>query len=389
MEFTDVRTQVSAATDRTYLNTGTSGPTPRSSWARQVELLTLFNSEGFAAPPVLKAYSRTLDEARKSIADAIGAPSHSVALTHSTSEGIGIIAAGIDWKPGDEVIITELEHSSGIAPWLYLAKEKGVHVVTVPGTGGVVDAAAVAERMTPRTRLICISHVAYGSGAVLPIEQISRMAEERNVWVLVDGAQAAGHVPVDVTALGCHFYALPGQKWLLGPEGTGALYVREDLVEAISPTRVGWASVRDEGPGVFTHAVRSDARRFETGTIHAPAFASLTASIELLTRIGWERLFAHAKALAHSAREQISQLPGIHIVSPSVAPSGLLTFTVEGVHDDQLVARLWSQHRVVVRSVPAPTRGVRASFHVFNNDNDVERLCEAVDESVKSLRRTS
>ena len=382
MELTTLRESIPALHDRVYLNTGTSGPSPQEAAEEQFALLRLLLQEGFAAPPAIKAYLTALDRARKAVAAAIGAPPHTVALQHSTSEGIGVIAAGLQWSAGDEVIISDLEHTSGVAPWLHLARTRGVKIVNLKSEDGYIPPDAFARAITGRTRLICLSHVSYATGALLPVADVCRLAEERGVWVVVDGAQGAGHIPMDVTALECHAYALPGQKWLLGPEGTGGLYVREDVIDQIDPTRIGWASLRHEDVSALTYTLQDDARRFETGTLHAPAFAALAKSIEILSALGWERIFARATELAAAARSSLQEVTGVRVLTPSHAATGLLTFAADTADLDGLVSRLWSQHRVIVRSIPAP-RALRASFHAFNNEEDVEALVRALERELQ------
>src|SRR5690606_35345575 len=136
-------------------------------------------------------------------------------------------AAGIDWRAGDEVIISDLEHVSGVAPWQRLATARGVKIINLKSLGGYVSPRQIEEAITDSTRLVCLSHVSYATGAELPVREACAAASRRGVMVVVDGAQSAGHILVDVRSIGCDFYALPGQKWLLGPEGTGALYVRK------------------------------------------------------------------------------------------------------------------------------------------------------------------
>lgn len=374
-----LRAELPAARDRVYLNTGTSGPMPERSVRAAVELLDLIAREGYASPPALSAYSQALKEAREALASVVSCEPRSIALTHSTSEGIGIVASGLEWQAGDEVIISDLEHISGIAPWKRLAQAKGVVVRTLQSEGGRLPAERIVAAITPKTKLICISHVSYATGAILPVQEVCRAARAKGVLVLVDGAQAAGHLPVDAPALGCDFYAFPGQKWLLGPEGTGALYVAPHALEKIEPSRIGWASLVHDPAQADDDDVRllPDARRFETGTIHAPAFRGLVQSIRMLEAIGWEAIFQRALYLANLAREELSRIPGVRVLTPQAEASGLLTFAVDGVDPERVVKDAWSKHRVVIRSIPS-FAALRASFHAFNDPSDVETLAAAV-----------
>lgn len=377
MEFVALRVQMQALSTRIYLNTGTSGPVPLAAAKAQQEELAYFLNEGFASPPAIERYVKTLAHARATIERAIGAPKGSVALMHSASEGIGTVASGIDWQCGDEVIICDLEHVSGVAPWARLSERRGVKVINLRSDQGYIEAAAFRDAITDRTRLICISHVSYATGAVLPVEEVCAAARERGVPVVVDGAQGPGNIAVDVGRIGCAFYALPGQKWLLGPEGTGGLYVNPDALDMIEPTRIGWASVRHETSEDGSVVWHADARRLESGTVHAPAFAALVKGIELLEAIGWERIAERNLALAMRARERLEKIEGARILTPASHASGLLTFAIDGRDPDEIVKRLWDEHRIVIRSIPHP-KALRASFHAFNDESDVVRLAQAL-----------
>jgi len=384
MDFQALREQLPALRDRVYLNTGTSGPMPLAAARAGEALSRLILEEGFASPPAIEAYVKALDGARAAFARAIGAEASTIALMHSTSEGIGTVAAGIDWRPGDEVVFSDLEHISGIAPWVELSRRIGVKIVNLRSEGGYLSADQFEHALGERTRLVCLSHVSYSSGAELPVKEVSALAHERGALVVVDGAQGAGNVPVDVEDIGCDFYAVPGQKWLLGPEGTGALYVNKRALEVLKPTRVGWASVAQEEPLKAEARLHVDARRFETGTVHAPAFAALAASIGVLESVGWDRIAARNRALASLARRRLASIEGARALTPEDRATGLLTFAIEGVDPDRAVKFLW-ERRIVIRSIPR--RGaLRASFHAFNNEEDVERLVEGVQACVAELR---
>jgi len=385
MDVHALRQQMPPLKDRVYLNTGTSGPVPLDAARAGEELLQLIVNEGFATPKVMEAYMRALDHAREAIARVIGASTSDIALTHSASEGIGTVAAGIDWRPGDEVIISDLEHISGIAPWTILARSRGVKIVNLQSVGGNLSGRQIEDAITDSTRLICISHVSYATGAELPVKEVCAIARQRGVMVVIDGAQSAGHVPIDVEEIGCDFYALPGQKWLLGHEGTGGLFVSQSALSRLEPSRIGWASLSHEDATQHEVSLHAGARRFETGTVHAPAFATLTASIGMLESIGWDQIFARAKSLANMARTHLAEIDGVEIVTPQERATGLLTFALRGVEPSRVVRHLWERCRVIIRSIPHPA-ALRASFHAFNNEEDVRRLVDGVKSAAIELR---
>ncbi len=240
----ELRNSIPALRDQTYLNTGVSGPPPTFALEEEVRWTRWLGETGPGRPDVMQEAFAELDRVRSAVAGFIGADEDQVALTQSCSDGMAVVAAGLPWQAGDEVVVSgELEHISGLLPWYDLQRRRGVVVRTVAARGGFLTADDVRRAMTDRTKLICMSHVAYNTGAQLPVADVAQLARDRGVWLLVDGAQGPGNVPVDVGRLGCHFYACAGQKWMLGPDGTGALYVAEEAVEAVQATHLGWASV--------------------------------------------------------------------------------------------------------------------------------------------------
>lgn len=371
-----LREQIPALSDRVYLNTGTSGPVPLAAFQAQVDLLQRFSYEGYSTPTVAAAYARALTAARRAIAGLLNCSSDEIVLTSSTSDGVGIVAQGLTWEPGDEIITSDLEHIAGIAPWFGLAQRYGVRVVSLESKDGHLEAEDFRRAITARTKLICVSHVSWATGTVLPVEEICRTAREAGVLTLIDGAQSVGHIPIDLQDIACDFYTVSGQKWLLGPEGTGALFVRSSALEKVFPTRIGWSSL--ESP-VVTDGVlhfQPDARRFETGTLHAPAYAGLAQSVNMLQRIGAATIFSHAVNLSALAAELLAELDHVTVLSPPATRSGLLTFSIPG-DADAWVRKLWEEHKVIVRSIPH-LHALRASFHAFNTEDDVRALVRAV-----------
>ena len=235
-----------------YLDTGTCGPLPAESAAamRQAEDREL--AIGRAVPGATEELADRMAEARAALAAVLGTDMDRVALTHSTTEGLGLAVGTLDWEPGDRILTTSQEHRGLLATLAALRDRHAVEVRSAEiGDGGDDDLTLRAlerELTAGHVRLVALSHVLWTSGAVLPIAEIARRAEAHGATVLVDGAQAAGAIPLQVDALGAHFYACPGQKWLLGPIGTGALVVRPDVARTSIPGVRGPFSVTQPGP---------------------------------------------------------------------------------------------------------------------------------------------
>ena len=298
---------------------------------------------------------------RSTLATLIRAPEDSVALTSSTTEGCNIVVAGLRLAPGEEVVTTDVEHPGllgALRGW-----ELDVRVARIRALPARKALAVLEAELTPKTRLVALSHVAWTTGAVLPVGEVSG----RGVPVLVDGAQAAGAIPVDVETLGCDFYTVSGQKWLLGPDSTGCLYVRRDRVEELrlsSPSYLSWEDPAKLEPW-------PDARRFESTWLPPGSVAGLVESISFAREAGEER-FERARAVAEHCRELVRARADL-VTEPAQAT--LVSFRTEEPAAD-VVKRLDGQG-VVVRDLPG-LGWVRASCGFWTSEGDLERLVEAL-----------
>ena len=313
--------------------------------------------------------------AREAAARLVGAAPDDVALTQNTTHGMNLGTASIDWREGDEAVSTTTEHPGCLAPLHNLRRRYGVKVRLVEPP---VTAEKIAALLTENTRLVALSHVDWTSGEVLPLREICALAREAGAVTLVDGAQSVGNIPVDVLSTGADMYAFTGHKWLLGPEGMGALFVRPDLPEEVHSVNVGYHSLAD--PAAFDtsggYELRSGARRFEASTMNSALAAGFAAAAGA-TR---ERGEAGLEGIRHRADlllERLSELPRVTVRSPRPARSGLVSFEVEGVDSKEVVARLLDEE-FVLRFTPEPRSYVRASTHLFNTEEELEALANAV-----------
>lgn len=366
-----------------YMNTGTSGPSPRAVTEAQIDWIRRLERDGGGSPALSEPLKTLVSDTRDAWARILGAPDPGdIALTHNTSEGLAIVAAGLDWKPGDEVIVSDLEHLSGLLPWAQLQRKYGIVVRSVKASGGNLTPEDVEAVMTERTRLLCFSHVAWNTGAVLPAAELVELARSRGVFTLIDGAQSVGQLPLNVGELGCDFYAVPGQKWLLGPEGTGALYVKRERLEQLTPPLLGWASAArwtidfDDREGELLHP---DARRFEVATPPYVALAGVKAAIGVMETLGMEAVSARIAHLAAQCRRELASLPGVNVIGSDDPErfSGLVCFTIEGQEPEDVVNDLFHNHGIVSRTIPDPAC-TRLSLHAFNTEEEIQRVVEAV-----------
>jgi cysteine desulfurase/selenocysteine lyase len=328
--------------------------------------------------------------ARDRVQRFIGAGSREeVVLTRGTTDGLNLVAEalGRTLRAGDEILITDLEHHSNIIPWQMAARDRGVTVRSVPvGRDGRLDQEAFDRLLGPRTRVVAFAHVSNVLGTILPVAQLSARARQAGAVVVVDGAQAVPHLPIDILALGCDFYVFSSHK-MLGPTGIGVLWGRRDALEALEPTRGGGEMIKEVW---IDHARWNDLPwRFEPGTPPIAEAVGLTAAIEYLEKLGMERVTEHERALARQAVEQLAAIPGVRVYGPPAAVDrgAVVAFSVEGLHPHD-VAALLDQEGIAVRAghhCAQPlmrsygiTGTARVSFSVYSSPEDVSLLSHAV-----------
>jgi L-cysteine/cystine lyase len=349
-----------------YLNAGTNGPMPRvATEAMAAEVRTAAE-----LPRIGKAAMENLlglrARARAAVARALGAPEDQVALTSSTSHGIGLVCAGLDWSAGGEVITTTEEHPGLLGPLDELAHRYGVSVRAVP-------AHDVVEAIGPATTMVALSHVLWTTGLVLPLPEIAAAARAAGAMLLVDGAQSGGAIPLEMAATGADFYTASGQKWLLGPQGTGALWVHPRQYERLRPAT----------PSYFTYdgqvgKMRAGAARFDAGSLDTTVLAGFATAVEWVEglpggRTDWLALAAERAA---AARSRLRAIPGVSVHDPGGPSSGLIALTVDGPEPADVSAKL-GERNVLVRPVPG-TPYVRVSIGAWTEDADVEALAEGL-----------
>jgi cysteine desulfurase/selenocysteine lyase len=294
-------------------------------------------------------------------------------------------------QPGDEVVLTTLEHHSNLVPWQLVAARGGARLVELkPDREGAISEEALARAIGPRTRLVGMTHVSNLLGSVNDIRMAAEAAHRAGALLLVDGAQAVGHMPVDVGELGCDLYAVSGHK-MFGPTGTGFLWGRYELLERFEPFLGGGDMIEEVWFEQSTWAGLP--ARLEAGTPNIGGVAGLGAAIEFLERVGMTRVRRHDMALAGEARERLAAIPGVTVYGPSEPRlrSGLVSFNVEGIHAHD-VGCVLDAEGVAVRtghmcSQPALRHlgiesCVRASFALYNSREDLRRLTAGLEKTV-------
>ena len=313
-----------------------------------------------------------------------GCSADEIALVSTATEGINVILNGLGLARGDEIITSTHEHPALCIPLLHKMKTAGIEVKTFePDLGrGQGNLDRIQALLSKRTRLIFISHVTCTTGQILPVTEIGRMASSRRVLLALDGAQSLCQFSIDIGATGADFFAASGHKFLVGPKRTGILYVRKDRLDALAPSIVGAYSDRASSLAARQLELQPNAQRFEYGTQNDALIYGLEAAADFIDAIGLPEIWAHNQKLTETCFTQLGAIPGLKLLSPAEPAfrSAMVTFTLVG-RDNRQVASALMQRRLRVRSV---TEGgldaVRASFHVYNDADEVERLVNAVKE---------
>ncbi|WP_376795691.1 aminotransferase class V-fold PLP-dependent enzyme [Thermogemmatispora sp.] len=369
-----IRELMPATRAHVYLNTGTMGPLPRCVIEAMQERLQEEWQEGRLGSEAYAALLAHYQEARRRCAELLNAGTDEIALTDNTGEGLNIIAFGLNWREGDEVITTNHEHISALAPLYQIRERYGIRLrIADLGEGGERSAEEEIGRLiTPRTRLIVISHVSFMTGARFDVRAVTALGRRHGLPVLVDGAQAAGAIAVDVEALDVDFYAFPMHKWLCGPDGTGGLYVRRTALSQVQSTYVGYYSLKHESSSDWE--LHETAQRFELGGRQTAALVGQSRVLRWLAEeVDHHWLQERIAMLNQAAAELLSQVPGVRVLTPRPGESGLLSFTFERAEPERVVQRLAKEHNVLIRSIPE-RQALRISTGFYNTEEELERV---------------
>ncbi len=332
---------------------------------------------------------------RAKVRDLINAPDErEIVYVRGTTEAINLVAHSFvrpRLQAGDEILITEMEHHSNIVPWQVLAEETGAHLVVVPiDDNGEIDPADFSARISERTKFASVVHVSNVLGTINPVEDLTRRAHERGVPILVDGAQAVPHRPVDVQAIGCDFYCFSAHK-VYGPSGIGALWGRYELLADMPPYQSGGDMIRYVTLAKTEYA--KPPQRFEAGTPNIAGVIAMGEGIDYLREVGPAAVARHEQALLAYANERLSQIEGLRIIGNAENKAGVISFVIDGAHPHDM-GTIMDQEGVAIRAGHHCAQPVmdhfglaataRASFGLYNTEADVDALVRGIDK-VKEL----
>jgi isopenicillin-N epimerase len=364
-----VRSQFLISRRGIYFNTGTVGASPRPVLDAVVRHMRAFET-------VFDAVGVDLEALRRAVGTLLGAPAHTLAFTRNTTESMSWIAAGLDLRPGDEVLMTTHEHVGGMCPWQAAARRHGLVFRQVPLPVPPHDAAEIVDAwrraLSPKTRIMMISHVLFTNGLIQPVKELCALARGRGIITAIDGAHPPGMLRVNLVDLGCDFYASSPHKWLLAPKGSGLLYVNEAWLDRLWPTIVsgGWDALADK-------ALRFDRK----GTVNDSLYAGFQAAVDFHTLIGPERVERRIRWLGDRLYDGLARIGGVQLKSATDAAlrSPMVSLTVDGWTTEDLIKALWERGPVRVRHVAEyDYHWVRLSTHVYNTPEEVDRVVALV-----------
>jgi len=374
-----------------YLDSAATTQTPRQVVEAMCDYFYIYAaSHGRGAHRLARETTNHYEDAREAVAGFIGGDYDHTIFTRNTTESINMVALGLDWEAGDHVVTTHVEHHSNLLPWLRL-KEKGVEVTVVtPDTDGTVNPNDIDSAITEKTKLVAITHVSNVFGSVMDVEEITKIAQRSGCMSLVDAAQSVGHMPFDLKKIDCDFMAVPGHKGMLGPQGTGVLYLKD--TDSIRPTYLGGGTVYavteddyklEDAPG-----------RFEAGTPNIPGVIGLGRGVEYVKALGVEDIQRHEEGLARDAARRLSEIDKVEVYGP-MERAAVVPFNVIGLNPHDVAMILDETKKICVRSghhcaIPSirllkVDGTVRASFGAYNLPEEVDLLVDTVEQIATTL----
>ncbi|TLY10132.1 MAG: aminotransferase class V-fold PLP-dependent enzyme [Thaumarchaeota archaeon] len=363
-----------------YMNNGAIAPTPLSTIKAVTDFMLKCAEAGPDAPQTSEYVTSLLDELRTRVAHLINCDRDEVVLVQSTTEGLNIAANGVDWKHGDAMVVRggRNEHYANYLPWVSLSHRKGVQLRELAiDESGYFDLGDL-EKLIKGARLITMSHALYNTGAIMPLEEVGRVAQQNNALFCVDAAQSVGTIPIDVKKMGCDFMAFPGFKWLCGPTGIGAFYCSKKASELLSPQAIGSESATLSEQNAISYLDMP--ARFQAGFRNYPGAAGLEASLRYVLRIGLESVRKKNMKAAGILRDVIGKIPDVRLYGPDDENkrTSIVTFTAST--DSSILVKKLEQNNIIFasRDIGGGKKAVRAAPHFFNSEEEAETAASYV-----------
>jgi cysteine desulfurase/selenocysteine lyase len=381
--------------DLVYLDSANSSQKPQVVIDRIYDFYTKeFSNVGRSVHYLAVAATNLYENTRVSVQKYINAKDkNEIVFTKGATEAINLVANTFGQKylkEGDEVLITELEHHSNYVPWHYLRKSKGIKIKFADiNEEGEVTLESIEKKITPKTKMIAVTHLSNVTGAILPIKKISQLAHSKEIPVLVDGCQGAPHLKLDMQDLDCDFYAISCHK-MYGPTGLGILYAKKKWLEELPPYQGGGGMIKEVKKESVTYGELPN--KYEAGTMATAQVIAFDQSIKFLEKIGIEKIIKHEKELMDYGKQVLRKNNSVKLIGNPKEKGAVLSFTIEGVHPHD-IATILDEDGVAIRAghhccqilheklgLPATAR---ASFGVYNNKNDIDQLNSSINKCKK------
>jgi len=372
-----VKQQFPLTDDLIYMNNGGLGPSP-------YQVTETIKSQMLRWESISETGHGLVESVHEKAAKFFNCGTDEIAFTRNATEGMNIIARGIPLKKGDEVLMTTHEHPGGAIPWLAIQKEKGIRVkLFEPGVTKEENLNIIESNITTRTKVLMISHIPCTTGLLFPAKEIAELCHQKGIYVVYDGAQVMGMIPVDFNDMGCDFYASSGHKWLCGPKGTGLLYIRREMFDVWQPTHVGAYSNKVYILEEQKLEYRKEAKIVEYATRNTPIIMGIGASLDFFSAIGMEKVAARGRALAAYLKDQLSEIEKVELLTPKDPglSGSIVTFKIL---DDKksyadYITQIKKEYNIRLRPIGEHgLNAIRASLHVYNTFEQVALLVEAI-----------
>lgn len=381
-----IRAELPVTARYLYFNAGTNGPLPRRSHDALVASSTLELEEGRIGSAAFTRLLQNLDDARASVATLLQCDPAEIALTHNTTEGMNIALMGLRWQQGDELVTSVAEHPGGLYPAYLLHQRYGVKVrQTEIALAGRDPGEELRKVLSPRTKAVVLSHVSWATGMVLPVRELADLAHSVGAVFICDAAQSAGMAPSNVYELGVDSYACSGQKWLCGPDATGALFVRRDRWGDIQQSFIGFFGIQSGMSDHDGNYVPADtARRYDVSTVYPGGLSALRESLRWIGEdIGWDWVYRRIATLGRYCYEALATLDGVTMMTPRDRMAGLVHFRVEGIAPTELTTKLHAAG-ILIRDTHDPDAN-RVSTGFYNTEAEIDCLRDAIEQVQASL----
>jgi L-cysteine/cystine lyase len=376
------RQQFPALANKVYFNYGGQGPMAQATMDAITQAQAYIQQLGPFGNAVSQWVGQQIKATKAAIASELKVQPETITLTENVTVGCNIAIWGLDWHPGDRLLISDCEHHGIVAVTQEISRRYGVEVTTFPllATLNHGDPVAVLQQyLHPNTRLVVLSHILWNTGQVLPLDKIVKVCKDSGSFLLVDAAQSVGLLPLNLTELGVDFYAFTGHKWLCGPAGVGGLYVRPEVRESLQPTFIGWRGIITNSQGQPTNKY-PDGQCYEVATSNYPLYAGLKEAIAIQQQWGtaeerYQQICRHSEDLW----QKLTQLPHIRLLQTSPPESGLVCFQLPHNHPQSHLelVKFLEQQGLFTRTIAHPNC-VRACVHYFTIASEIDQLVEGI-----------